>query len=155
MAGGRQVWRLMTHGESHKREEAARRCMESGRISIGWGDTGDLRKLRPRSAREIAAQLREVYGSGRGGIELWRLLVEVKPGDLVILSTGDRRPGVVEVAGPYYYAATPDTMLLDHHHLREAEPIDEDPDALWRLAAGKKRAGRGVTLRLLPNSVAV
>jgi hypothetical protein len=136
------VWRLILHHQPEHKEEALLWSTLKGVIGIGWGQTGDLRSRTFQSERD----LRDAVAVGHpwtnamnhmhGGRSLWRFYHEMKPRDLVILSTGGSRVQTMRVSGDYYFVGNENPL---YEHRRPAEPIGIDPNALWQMAGGVAR----------------
>jgi predicted Mrr-cat superfamily restriction endonuclease len=151
----------MTHHEDPKR--AAEWCRRNGRIALGWACSGDLRTLNATGpadmTRAILAGWPTSHNATPGGRQLWDFLHTMKPGDLVIVSTGAYRAFVAEVTGPYDWsdpAAVP-VWTGDYQHQRPVDVTDLDPNVVWRLAGAGTAPGYGVrwTLIRCKNDVAL
>lgn len=132
------VWRLITHHEN--KEAALFWIRQNGRIAIGWGDIGDIRKRAYGSKDETADAVRRAYpqlrNSGSGGISLWDFYSGMVPGALVVLSASKARELVVEVQGDYEWREQ-SPLDGDYHHQRQVLiRRDLSPDEIWRKAGG-------------------
>jgi len=137
------TWRLIGH--HFDAEEAINWCRTAGRIAVGWGDIGDLRKLQPKSAEDISAAVRETCpeatNSHLAGPSLWRLFREMAIGDLVIVGDGNRRRIVMKVTGGYEFSVPPPFDPDGYQHQRTASFTQEDPDDLWQRCGATEAEG--------------
>jgi predicted Mrr-cat superfamily restriction endonuclease len=132
-------WRLIAHHE--RAEDAATVARSSLRIAMGWGLIGDLAVLGPNSVSDITARVRAAYPHQRndahGGASLWRFYSQLAIGDLVLVGGPSQRIFVARVSGPYYWEVEQDSGLLDDYaHRRAIEPLDLDPERVWRTSGG-------------------
>lgn len=147
-----EVWRLATHHEDP--EAVADWSRKSGRIALGWGFLGDLREKEYASPKEISRAVRELapalHNAPVSGIQLWNFRYTMKPGDLVILSTGKYRAFVMQVQGDYEYVPSERAPLHgDYQHQRTAQLTNIDPDRLWRLAGAQAAEGQNIRWTLI------
>ncbi len=129
------VWRMIAHNSDPEPQLQA--FLNLGFIAIGWSLIGDLRRSKPTSAAEMTQMIRDAYPDEQnchlGGPSLWRFYETMAPGDLVILNHGNRRRAVMRVTGPYEYASQAlATQTGGYHHRRTAEPVEYDPNTLWK-----------------------
>lgn len=141
----RNVWRLKTH---HEYPEAALEWTRlNNRIALGWGDVGDIGVQGYSSAQHISDAIRVAYNSptnaAHGGLNLWSFYNEMKPHDLIILSSTTPRSLVVEVMGDYVWEPEKPHFIYDepteYQHQRRVRLSAWGPEDLWR-TAGKKHA---------------
>ena len=128
------VWRMITH---HKdRPGAIAWTKQNGRIAIGWGRTGDIRKY--HSEAEIKAAIRDCYPQLRnahfGAPSLWDFCHEIQIGDLVILAGRNPRELVVKITGNYEFVAEEVPILGDYQNQRSVEIMQLDGNELWHQA---------------------
>jgi hypothetical protein len=144
------VWRLVTH---HEHPEAVLAwAIRTRRLAIGWGSIGNLRDSDYNSSERIiqffSDQGEETSASAvLAGQCLYDFRFRVRPGDLVIVSTGKggARRAVMEVLGDYEWGDAPDWVSGDNYrHQRKARIVDMDPDELWGAAGGKQLAGQNI-----------
>ena len=146
------VWRLITHHEMP--EDMLRWSRDSGRIAIGWGKVGHLRKRAYRSPAEIVGAIRSCYpglqNAPNGGRCLWEFCHEMHPDDLVILSTGARRAAVMRVTGDYEYMLVEQVGCgVGYQHQRRAQVLSTDPNHLWEAAGGRPADGYSLRWTLI------
>ena len=127
---------------------------KTGRLAIGWGRIGGIRAQGYTSPRDISLAVNEFYpgigNAGSGGVCLHNFYFRMRPGDLVILSTGGRRALVMKVEGNYEYKLTPEEPPIgDYQHQRMASILPIDPDVLWRCAGGAPTAGNSIRWTLI------
>lgn len=136
------VWRLITH---HKdKDRALLWARQNGRIAIGWGAIGDIRRQGYRSDKEISAAIQREYpqlnNAALGGPSLWQFYAEVQKGDLVILSADKPRVLVVEVDlenGDYEWTDEIQGPSEEYYHQRRVlMRRDQDANDLWDRAGG-------------------
>ena len=125
------VWRLMAHHIRAEQEEAIDWFRVNSRISIGWGEIGDLRDF--HGASEISRRIQQVYGhalrnSPHGGASLWRFYKEMEIDDWVIVNDSRRRRMVMRIKGSYEFVGPP---LNNYPHQRRAEYSERNPNELW------------------------
>jgi hypothetical protein len=152
-----KTWRLITHHQTHLKQQAFERYWQGGFIALGWGAIGDLRELQPLNRAQIQRNIGNVnqaipnYASPAsavsGGWCLWGLYYEMQIGDLVILGLGNGPlQNVVEVTGDYEWipqpvfpGALPDA---DYQHIRR---VKQRPDLngrlLWEQHDGRPAPG--------------
>lgn len=138
------VWRLVAHHE--RPEEAATLMIAANVLAVGWGRTGDLAKLRPANASEIAKVIAKAYPEAEnahlGGPSLWNLYNEMKPGDLVILTANSRKLHVFEVFGDYMFDDS--GVVLGYPHQRGAALTSLNPDDLWQAVGADVARGQNI-----------
>lgn len=136
------VWRLIPH---HKERDAALLWgRQHSRITIGWGEVGDIGKRGYSSAEDINKVILKKWPkehSTHGGPSLWRFYAWMQKGDLVILKSSKGYDSVVKVTGNYEWNSAP--LMLngtplsgEHWHQRRVEPTHHDPKQLWESAGG-------------------
>ena len=134
------VWRLIAHHEDPA--SVINLIRTTGQIRIGWGATGDLTQLSPRSAQEISREIWQVYPGLTnfrfGGSSLWRFYHEVQLGDLVIVSSKQGKQLTVEVTGPYQWQLIQPSLPLtpDYQHYRTVRLTSLDPNTVFAQAGG-------------------
>lgn len=143
----RTVWRLVTH---HEHPDAVLAWAVKNRLlAIGWGSIGNLQESNYNSSEKITEffsnQGQESQPSAvLAGQCLYDFRFRMRPGDLVIVSTGrgGSRKVVMEVLGEYEWRAAPDCISEpNYQHQRKARIVDMDPDQLWKAAGGRQLAG--------------
>jgi predicted Mrr-cat superfamily restriction endonuclease len=141
------VWRLLIK----EHEVVLPWMIEKKRLGIGWGEIGDISKLRtidaivdairkrneshPKHAGKHAANVQH------GSKSLYDFYYTMKPGDLVIISDRGKRRHVFEVKGKYEYVE-PSKAPLNYQHQRRAILTGMDPNELWQRAGGKLAKGQ-------------
>jgi predicted Mrr-cat superfamily restriction endonuclease len=148
------VWRLITHHED--KDRALLWSKQNGRIAIGWGAIGDIRKQGYQSDKEISLAIKSEYPElnnwALGGPSLWDFYAEMKKGDLVILSANQPRVLVVEVEeedGDYEWTNEPPGPTEDYQHQRRVLiRRAQDPEDLW-IRAGGEAPGQNVHRTLI------
>lgn len=133
------VWRLVTHHEN--REALLQWSKANGVISIGWSRIGAIDPL--DSVEDITARVKRTYEAEGiplpnwpfSGRQLHAFYHDMKVGDLVILSTRQRRC-VMRITGDYYFSEgwIPNEDLYGHRRL--AELTELNADEVWRSAGG-------------------
>ncbi len=135
-----RVWRLVTH---HERKGALLDwCKTVGAVSIGWSRIGEVD---PKDSPDtIRLKVKAAYAADGiplpnwavSGKQLYAFVHEMKPGDLVILSTGVRRC-VMRVTGGYEFSEEwqPNEDLYGHR--RAAQLVNLNADEVWRRAGGR------------------
>ncbi|MCE9595195.1 MAG: hypothetical protein K8S98_13495 [Planctomycetes bacterium] len=122
-----RVWRLIAHHQ--RKDEAVRWSEQEGRISVGWGDIGDLLQHRPANAQAITRLVKNQYkdlpNAHLGGPSLWNFFAEMREGDLVIVR-GGAESYVVEVAGGYEWRTSAESFTPDYNHQRRVVPASDD-----------------------------
>jgi predicted Mrr-cat superfamily restriction endonuclease len=133
------VWRMFTHDAD--RDGAIAWIRRSGRIAIGWGRIGDVRKY--RSQWEIKEAIRDNYpvppyrnNAHLGAPSLWSFCHEIQKGDLVILSGSTPRTLVVQVLGNYEHVEGESPLEGNFQNQRRVQVTALDPDEVW-FAAGQ------------------
>jgi len=121
----------------------------TGRLAVGWGLIGNIKENRYFSPQDISAAIKKYYpelkNAGHGGASLYHFCYNVQPGDLVILSTGQKRSLVMEVEGGYEFnSASKKPPIGDYHHQRKASVMPIDADKLWQVAGGAPIAGHNI-----------
>jgi len=132
------IWRLITHHLYP--EQMLETYRNNSCIAMGWGQIGDLRRLRPADWVTIRdaikgignyKNLRGAVGAGPGGRCLWGFYTEMRSEDLVILSVGNGPlRDVVKVAGDYEWREPP-IDGDDYNHCRHVEWTNYDGKELW------------------------
>ena len=134
------VWRLIAHHENAA--DVVGHVRRTRQIYIGWGAIGDLRQNPYHSAQEITQAIRHHYptlnNAHLGGPSMWRFAYEMQPQDLVIVSTRKGPALTLEVAGPYQWDRSDETLPLtgNYFHHRAAHVTDLDSNTLLRQAGG-------------------
>jgi restriction system protein len=97
------VWGL------HMRLQHGTAPIDQGYVAIGWPEVGDLTNL-PANREAFKMRVAQAFPDDKPGSipvqagVLFRFVVEMQPGDLVIYpSKADRMVNIGEVAGPYSY----------------------------------------------------
>lgn len=138
-----KIWRLIPHRED--RDAALLWGRQHSRISIGWGDVGDIGKRGYSSPQEINAEIFKLWPeeySTHGGPSLWRFYAWMQKGDLVILKSSSGYDSVVKVTGDYEWNNAPlivngTPLSGEHYHQRLVEPTNHDPKQLWESTGGR------------------
>lgn len=138
------IWRLIAH---HKEGKKAIELMtELSRIAIGWSDIGDLRKIHPNDASDIARAISKAYpnldNAHLGGPSLWNLYSQMKEGDLVIVNANGKRECVFEIDGPYFYDDKQDIFGYSHQRLASLTSIN--PEKIWNTAGSSVEEGQNI-----------
>ena len=125
--------------------------LEHSRLAIGWGEIGDVRSFGSLDAIAAAIKVRnqdhpkhtgkQHANVQHGCASLSDFCLQLKPGDLVIVSDKVRRRQVWKVVGDYE-CVEPLAAPLNYQHQRQARILAMDPDALWRRAGGKLSPGQ-------------
>jgi predicted Mrr-cat superfamily restriction endonuclease len=143
----RTVWRLLIDDADTTLSWMA----ANERIAIGWGEIGDVRHF--GTADAIADAIRDRNASHpdhagkpaanvmHGTHSLHDFCHQMRPGDLVIISSESRRRGVWEVVGEYEYADQ-EASPLNYRHQRGARATELDPDELWQQAGARLADGQ-------------
>lgn len=138
-----KIWRLITHDKY--RQAASDWGKQNSRITIGWGNIGDIGKQGYSSSREINKAIHEKNHDKRsngGGPSLWRFYKEMRKGDLVILKAV-KLERVVKVVGDYEWNNAPlilndgNEVTGEHYHQRLVEPTSDNPKQLWESVGGE------------------
>jgi predicted Mrr-cat superfamily restriction endonuclease len=151
------VWRLVLHHERDRSQLAWDLTVKNERIALGWGHVGDLSTLSFATDRQLSQLVEEQYPDLRNaktaGPSLRRFSEGVREGDLVILSSSaghPRRPGVVQVTGPYRFRRGGEPELGDYFHHRPAHQWTEiSADDLWEAAGAAPAAGQSIRMPLV------
>jgi hypothetical protein len=146
------VWRLTAHHDHPA--EALRWAKEKNILAIGWGNIGDLQKLKPASKKTISDAIGKTYPAlgnrGSGGVCLEDFLFRMKIGDLVIVNANGKRRFVMEVAGKYgFEIESPREPIGDYRHQRRGEFLSIDPERLWRAVGREVKAGHNIRWPLI------
>ena len=131
------VWRLITHNKDRVR--SLDWSKNNSRITIGWGDIGDIGKKGYNSPQDINVEIFKSWPeehSTHGGPSLWRFYKWMQKGDLVILKT-NRFEAVIEVTGDYEWNNAPlmvngTPLNGEHYHQRRVAFTNRDPEKLWK-----------------------
>ena len=115
---GQTTW----HSEGF--EQAWEYDKRNGVLAVGWYRVGDLSGA---SRSQIKNRYLDVYGKerGRGYVSLWRVWLEMKPGDQVIC-----RYGLKEVIGIGTVAGKPFYNLAKGKEWADGLPLDPHPNFL-------------------------
>jgi transcriptional regulator with XRE-family HTH domain len=150
------VWRLVVWHLSNReeRQSAVDWAVSNRRIAIGWGKIGDIRQL--STPGDVKKAIQREYSNNDpnnwryGGDSVYDFCYRMKPGDLVILSTGKGGGPVLvmEITGPYEYFDDPHRSYPNdesaYRYQRKARIVDMDPDQLWKKAGRKPLGGQNV-----------
>ncbi|HVF85442.1 MAG TPA: hypothetical protein VM821_05645 [Abditibacteriaceae bacterium] len=140
------VWKLKTHNIDP--DGAWQWSRKHERISIGWGNIGDLRSHSYSSADDIKAAIQLRYPKANnahaGSRSLWNLFNEMQNEDLVLLSAQKPRVVVVRVLNNYDWndqVRFINAVNDDYFHQRQVEFTNLDPEKVWRSAGGAPTQG--------------
>ncbi len=128
------VWRMITHHID--RNSAIAWTKQNGRIAIGHGCIGDVRKY--NSQAEIKTAIRDYYPFLRnahfGAPSLWNFCHEIQIGDLVILSGRKTCELVVKIIGNYEFMPEESPVFGDYQNQRNVQITAFDGNELWHQA---------------------
>ena len=141
---GANVWRLVAHHQSP--DEAIEQMTKRQVLAVGWSGIGDLARVAPADATRIAQLIAIAHPNASnaqlGGPSLWNLYAEMRPGDLVILTSSSRRKCVFEVIGDYFFAK--DDGVIGYRHQRQAALTNINADALWDAVGADVAGGQNI-----------
>lgn len=144
------IWRLKTHHIDA--DSAFEWTRKHERIAVGFGEIGDLRRLKFSSANDLKAVIKEQYPQWRsvssGSRSLWNLFHEMQRDDLVLLSARKARVAVVRVLDDYVFDDG-NRSTDDYFHQRRVEFTNLDPEKVWRDAGAAFAHGEGIYQTLI------
>lgn len=139
----------------HMAADHGRAPVENNYVAIGWGAVGDLNQLDPNRDAFKAAYDRTYPGNSASHVGvsagvLYRFVVEMQIGDIVVYPAKDRTINIGRVVGPYRYV--PD-FPVDCPNQRPIEWIVKDVPRGNFSAAALHEFGSFLTLFRINNAI--